>query len=352
MTVENEGTTSLRDQLEANLDAVEETPVVEAVETAPPEGETAEQKAERLRDEKGRFVAGESGKPAEGAKLEPKQPEQVQTQEPKARPARPSSWKKEYWDHWEKLDPALADYLHQREQEYAKGVSTYKTEWDNAKPLMDAVAPFLPELQQRNIPPAQWIQTLGTAHRTLALGAPQDKLAMFQQLARDYGIPAQLAVQDGQGNWQLLAQPQRQYQQQQQTPDVRKLVQEMFQEQFTQQEIQRFAANTEKYPHYEQVRGTMAGLLQSGLAENLEDAYDAALRHPKHSDIYDAMQKQQRDADEKRQREEAARKAKEAKANAVSVRTSTPSGAAGQKEAKGLRAQLENAFDSTVTGRV
>jgi len=38
-------------------------------------------------------------------------------------------------------------------------------------------------LQENNIAPQQWISNLGTAHKTLALGSPQEKLQMFAQLA-------------------------------------------------------------------------------------------------------------------------------------------------------------------------
>jgi hypothetical protein len=69
-----------------------ETPPVEPVVTAPVETEA--QKADRLRDDKGRFVEG---------KAEPK-PEVVKPAEPaKPKVPRPSSWKKDYWGHWDKL---------------------------------------------------------------------------------------------------------------------------------------------------------------------------------------------------------------------------------------------------------
>jgi hypothetical protein len=159
-------------------------------------------------------------------------------------------------------------------------------------------------------------------------------------------------VQGADGNWQLLGQqPQPQYQPpQQQAPDVRKLVQEALQEQFTQQEIQRFANDKEKHPHYDTVRATMAGLLQSGLAENLEDAYQAALRHPRHSDIYEAQQQQQREADEQKKREETQARVRAAKANVISPKTATP-GAQTATAGKGLRSQLESAFEDA-EGRV
>lgn len=337
---DEQGTTSLREQLEATVDAVEaETVTPEApaapVETPPP-NETAEQRlgrtAGRARDEQGKLLPGKAVRP-----------------EPVERPQRPSSWKKEMWEHWDKLDPNVAKYLHEREQQFASGVSTYKNEWEAVKPLQEAIAPFLPRLQQHGIDPGQWIKNLGTAHEVLALGTPQDKVSKFQQLLGEYGVPAQLAIQGQDGQWQLLGAPQRQQQQQ---PDVRRLVQEALQEQFTQQEIQRFANDKEKHPHYDTVRATMAGLLQSGLAENLEDAYQAALRHPKHSEIYDAQQQQQRGSEEQRRREEAAVRARRAKGNAFSVSGATPNAPSDGNAAKGVRAALDEAFEEHTAGRV
>jgi hypothetical protein len=67
---------------------------------------------------------------------------------------RPSSWKKDYEEHWGKLDPTLQDYIQQREADYAKGVSTYKNQWDMAQPLVHAIEPFMPLLQEHSIEPS------------------------------------------------------------------------------------------------------------------------------------------------------------------------------------------------------
>ena len=358
--VKNEQAT-LRDQLSEALEAQEVTqPVtVEPVAAAPTE--TAEQKAGRLagraRDEQGRVLPGKAVKPDAGAQAaEAVRPAGVDKQtfvDPVA-PApleRPSSWKK--IEEWNALPRPIQEEIRRRESDYANGVSTYKREADYAKPLIEAIAPFQPLLQQHGIEPGQWIANLGNAHKALAMGSPQEKLGMFQKLLGEYGLKdAALAIRGADGQYQLLGQMPQAQQQQQQPQDVRKLVQEALTEQYTQQEIARFGNDKEKHPHYEQVRGTMAGLLQSGLAENLEDAYEAALRHPRHSDIYDAMQKQQREADEKTRRDQAVAQAQKARSSAVSVRSATPSAVANAAGQKGLRAQLESTFDEVTASRV
>lgn len=350
--MENETTqTTLRDTIENAFDEhIEPAP---AAVTPPPEpvlGETPEQKADRLRDDKGRFV---EGKPLPKADTKVVAPDTTKGDLPKPRPQRPSSWKKEMWDHWEKLDPNVADYLHQREQEYSKGVSAYKSEWENVRPVIEALNQFQPLMQQFNIKPTEWITNLGNAHRVLVQGSPQQRMQMFAKLAQDYQVPLQELLSQG----ELQPNNPIQYI----NPLYERVNQlegrlHSWQSQQEQQEQRTIATEIENFkaqhPHVDEVRATMAGLLQSGLAENLNDAYDAALRHPKHANIYDAIQQQNRQQDEAKRLEEATKRAKSAKANAVSPRTATPSAPGFVNGKKGLRDQLSDNFDEIVGGRV
>ena len=333
---------SLRDELASNLaDALKESPPAEGtVETPPPE--TAEQKADRVRDEKGQFAA----KPPEPAPVEP------------AAPKRPSSWKKEHWADYDKIvaeNPKLAAYLNEREGQFASGVSTYKQEWEQAKPLIDAIAPFQPILQQNGIDPAQWISNLGNAHHQLVMGSPQDKVAMFQRLAAEYRVPVQLAVQGQDGQWQLLGQ---QAPMQPQAPafdprQVQTLVQQELQAQSTKQTLEAFTREApEKYPHFESVKQTMAGLLQAGLADDLPSAYEAALRHPRHADIFAGLQQQQTAQQEAERRAASQQKVQRARANAVSTGTATPSGVMANVGEKGLRDEIAANLRAVAGGRV
>lgn len=320
---------TLREELAKNLQAADESGQFQEEAT-----ETEKEKATPERDEKGRFEE----KAAENQRLQ-----------------RPSSWKKEYWEKWDKIsgeDPELAKYLQERESQFASGVSTYKQEWEQAKPLIDAIAPFQPILQQNGVDPAQWISNLGNAHHALALGAPQEKLAMFQRLMADYRVPAQLAIQGSDGNWQLLGQSQPQ--QPQFDPSViPRLVQQEMQTASTKQVLESFIREAPlKYPHFEVVKQTMAGLLQAGLADDLPSAYEAALRHPRHADLFESLQRQQREQQETQAREAQKQKVQRAKSNAISTSSATPSGQMNAAEEKGLRDQLTENFRAVVGGRV
>lgn len=368
--------TSLRDTISALVDQTEagepltgvEKPVEGVQADAPPIGETAEQKlgrtAGRARDEHGKLLPGkavrpESSPPTLTAASAPAQPKLV----------RPSSWKKDFEPHWEKLTTgqpltpeesrALAEYNIQREGEARKGVSTYKTEWDNAKPVLDAVAPFLPDLQKHGIQPADMVGRLMGAHRQLSLGSEQEKLAAFQNLLPQYGIRAQLAVQDAQGNWQLLQQmsaPQQAPAQQQpafRPEDIQKIVREQLQSERTVQSVSQFATEKDAggnllRPHYEAVRSDMALLLDAGKAQDLGSAYDMALRL--NDELWKSTQDAKARADEAARQEAQRAAVRTARSNVSSVRSATPAASAtGAK--KGLRSTIEDAFDA-VEGRV
>jgi len=343
---------TLREQLAENLRAA----APDEVEASQPESvaeavaETPEEKESRLRDEKGRFTNKEPVKEAV------KDAVNVTPETPPAK--RPSSWKKDHWQDFDKIaaeNPKLAAYLNEREGQFASGVSTYKQEWEQAKPLIDAIAPFQQALQQNGIDPAQWISNLGNAHHKLAMGSPQDKVTMFQKLVADYQVPVQLAVQGQDGQWQLLGQQQQPQQQQPQFDQnmVERLVEKKLQETSTKQALAAFQQEAPtKYPHFEAVKQTMAGLLQAGLADDLPGAYEAALRHPRHAEVFEAMQQQQREAQDAEAKAAAKAKVSRARSNAVSIPSATPSGQMNTTGEKGLRDEIAANLRAVSGGRV
>jgi hypothetical protein len=361
---------TVRESLESAMENVVDTPApgipaqeapapkadIKAETPQAPAQETEEQKAERLRNKDGTFAKGkpEQVKPAEPAK--PAEPVK-----PKA--PRPSSWKKDLEGQWDALVPEVQAYIGQREKEYATGVSTYKNEADRAKGVMSALSEFEPLLQQHGIQADKWIASMGQAHRILATGTPQDKVTMMQQIIANNRIPVQLAIQDAQGQWQLLGQAQPQPQQpqiSQQDIDARiqRTVNDSLANNRAEHEYKAFTeARNEKgeskYPHFEAVKATMAGLLQAELAQDYPSAYEAALRMPQHAELWNAMQQQQ--ASEKEAERLAAAKAQvgRARSQAVSVKSSTPTALTQQTDGKkDLRGTLSDAFDTVTSGRV
>jgi len=347
--------TTLRDALESAFDKVAQTEAPEVQPREIPEPvETAAQAEQRARDEQGRF-APKAEQPAQVA-----QP-LAQPTEPPPVPNRPTTWKKEYLPLWDKMaqgqtltpDEAvkLALYTEQRETEYKTGVSTYKTAAQEARELQDAMAPFMPELQQHNIRPTEWIKNLGNAHRTLAMGDPQQKLQMFAKLAQDYGVPLEMVGQVSQGQGidpgyaALMNQIQGLQGKLQQVDNWR----EQQEQQRAQQAIAELAGDVEKYPHFEKVKGTMSQLLGAGFATDLKAAYKQAVRL--NDEVFAEEQQRLSQAHAAPAIAERAAAAVQAKAKVTSVRSATPSGMQKETKAKDRRSMLEEQF-SLHEGRV
>jgi len=293
-------TPSLRDQLESAIETVEATPEVVESEVT--------ETSDKPRDESGKF---KSTKEVEATPSEVQ--EEVVAESKPAKP-RPSSWKKDYEESWGKLDPTLQDYISQREADFAKGVSTYKNQWDQAQPILSTIEKFAPVLQQNGVDPAQWINNLGTAHQTLVYGNPDQKLQMFAQLANDYGVDLNVLT-GGQGvspQFSMIAQELSQIKNQWQ----------QFQSMQEQQEQTQLKGEIESFskdkPYFDDVRETMAGLLQNNMASDLNTAYDKAIRL--HDDIWQKIQSEQVKSSQTEQKSRIAA----VKAKAISPKSSSP----------------------------
>lgn len=334
--------TTLRDALDSAFSAADEgsLAVVDApsleVPTRDDIAETAnETKSERVRDEAGKFARSEPKISDESAaKLDPEVKADLPTRKP------PSSWKKDYWGHWEKVanNPDLApmaDYIEQRESEYAKGVSTYRDEAMKAKSLQDAIAPFIPEMQRYGVTPETEIRNLLSAHHTLVSADPQRKLQMFAKLATDYGVPLQ-AITGGQYDPQSATLMNELNALKSQFGQIYQTTQQREQYEIV-SKIEQFKAGRE---HFEELRESMAGLLQAGIAADLETAYDKALRL--NDSLFKAAQAKQAEAAEKDRLAKLAAK----RATAVSPRSSSPTAIGnGARKGNDIRSLLSSAFD-------
>jgi hypothetical protein len=244
---------------------------------------------------------------------------------------RPSTWKKEYVQIWDKMEAGeqiskedftkFAEYANQRESEYKKGVSTYKAEADRMKPFVEVIAPIEQDLQKRGINPTQYVHNLVRAEQILSNAPYQQKVQIFQQLAADYGIQLN---NNGQAQ-QLDPYTQQLMNQLSQVNQEVSTIKGRFAEEENQRlmsEIERVRSDVEKYPHFDVVREEMAQLLELGKAQDLETAYKKAVRM--NDDVW-ALE-QDRLLKEAKQSAVKAQQVQKAKAAAVSPRSVTPSG--------------------------
>lgn len=344
-----------RDLLEAALDAAEESNEQESLETEEIHNEDIAEKP--VETEISTTDRKEPTKEPES--IEFKDKDEVQEEEIKP-VSRPSTWKKEYVNIWDKMEKGeqiskddfvkFAEYANQRESEYKKGVSTYKAEADRARELENAIAPFQQEFAQQGITPAAWINNLGRAHMILSKSDPAQKIQVFQRLAQDYGIQL-----NGEGQF---VQPQVDAYTQQLMNQLNQVNQEVssIKGRFAQEEnqrlmseIERVRSDVEKFPHFDVVREEMAQLLELGKAQNLETAYKKAVRM--NDDVW-ALE-QDRLLKDAKQAAMKAQEVKKAKAAAVSPKSATPSGKVSDTgEKKDRRSLIAEQLGSAMSGRL
>jgi hypothetical protein len=332
-----------REQLMAALDAAEEgtleAPIEKDIEVAEKDDISEESAQEEISPQDNEETA-EDAEPVEFK-------DEDEAQEKEHKPVtRPSTWKKEYVQIWDKMEAGeqiskedftkFAEYANQRESEYKKGVSTYKAEADRARGYEEAIAPFVPELQAQNISPAAWINNLGRAHMVLSKAPYEQKVQMFQRLAQDYGIQLN---GEGVAPIQQDAYTQQLMNQLNQVNQEVSSIKSRFQHEENQRltnEIERVRSDAEKFPHFDVVREEMAQLLELGKAQDLETAYKKAVRM--NDDVW-ALE-QDRLLKEARQSTLKAQQVAKAKAAAVSPKSTTPSGKVSNPEDKKDRRSL------------
>ena len=250
----------------------------------------------------------------------------------------PASWKKDYHEAWTTADPKLKEYAWKREEEMRAGVQPLLTKAQYADQMQQAIEPYMNNIRGLGIEAPQAVKALMEADNVLRHGSPQQKQAYFAQLAQQYGI--------NMGDVQIQPTDPNFYAIQNELAQVRgevlnwKQQQENAQNEALLSEINQFQSKAE---YFEEARPTMIQLLNSGVAKDLDDAYQKAIRLD--NDLFTKHQQASQGAADAAKREASNRAAKAARAAAVSVKSSTP-GAATSTKAQDRRSLLMEQFDN------
>lgn len=249
---------SLRDQLET---AMEEHTAEPVVTESKPEVTAETKPAAEGRDEQGKFVA----KPKDEPTAQPV---------PTAKKV-PLAWAKN--PQFNALTPEMQDAIIERETEVEKGFTRLDDDRNFGKSLKEVIAPYMATITAEGGTPAGAVKDLMNTAYVLRSGTEQQKVAVVQQVIKQYGInPQLLGIQ--------------QTQQQQTAPQAQPINEEAITQKImnnlqTQQmnaniaeELKAFTADP-KNVHFSNtaVKGKMSSLLGTGEAKNYQDAYDQAI---------------------------------------------------------------------------
>lgn len=274
--------------------------------------ETEEQREERLRDEKGRFVKEDKPEPVEEPVAEV-----AETPEPEPAPVvvppevQRLGLRKEEAEAYAQAPEVLKQAFIRRSEEMHKGLEQFRSKAQFGAQMEQVLTPYMPHIQALGATPDVVVSRLLNAESQLRYGTPEQKQAMFLKLAQDYGVQLGGELPQVDPNVSVL---QQQIQQLTGWIQQKEATERQRQQESLNSEIQRFASDP-SHKHFEAVRDDMAALIQGGIVQTLQEAYDRAVyANPTTRALMLAEQQAQAEA---KRKAELAQKAQEAKKAAV-----------------------------------
>ena len=321
---------NMRDDLNAAFDAAETgTPAPVVAESAPPPvvetapvvpAETPAEKAERIRDEGGRFAKATKPPPETPAESKTATPPTVKTEpaavEPPPADAAPAekapiSWTAKEREAWGKVPHEAREPILRRERETNIAFMKLKPLEQVRDALQATVSPYLGMMQAEGLEPLKLIGETLQTWAALRTAPAIQKTRLVAGMIRDYGISVDMLadVLDGPGagsapgapgaaghaalppEWAAELEEMRKFRQGLEHK-IATSTEQRSSELMTraQGQVEEFAASHE---FYEDLRPTMAALSKAGVATTLEDLYDAALALPKHAEVRGIVQQRE-----------------------------------------------------------
>lgn len=318
---ENEnGLTNLDAELAETLREIESRDDGEETEA---ETEEVEETPEETEDAGGEPETAETEEPEETQEAEAKAETEESEQTGPKRP--PSSWSAKGKAEFTKLPPHIQDEVLKREDDFHKGIETYKEKAEYGDKIRQIVQPYEPAIRAKNSTPEQTVQNMLQTAYQLEVGSPQDKANLLLQVAQQYGADFETMKGALSGE-----------QTQQKDPYIQQLEQEVqnlkqnFQSQSQAAQQQKMAeayssidafrnevdeTGNPKHLYFDDVREDMANMIEaaerSGKQLSLQDAYDAAIwSRPDLREVLLTQQQQQAAESEKEKRQKKTQKAK------------------------------------------
>lgn len=185
----------------------------------------------------------------------------------------PKTWRPEAAAKFATLPPEVQQEVLKREEDIFKGLEGYKADASIGKALKGVVQPYMHIFQAQGVDPIQQVSGLMRAHVALATGTPEQKQQFFQHLAKEYDVDlgGEAPYVDPQvaGLRKQLSDLQSRLngREQHEANEARSKLQA---------EIDSFASDP-AHQYFDEVANDIAGLLRSGAAKDLKDAYDKAI---------------------------------------------------------------------------
>lgn len=260
-------------------------------------------KQEQPRDSKTkRFVKGPSDKPVETQQqnVQPNTQSQPDPNAPKPiDPNRvPDSWRGSAKAQWDKLPPDIKAEINKREGDYRNGLAMHRQKAAFADDVSSAfTSQHLQSYQQAGVQIGQVVKEAAQIANTFNFGNNEQRVQALRDLVERFKIkipgkaapapevsadPTQVPVAQPQFDPSQFRDPRvdqlvARFQQQEQQVQQRQQTEHQQQLNQVHAELDDFANNPDN-EHLALVWDTMAGLLEAGVASNLKEAYDKAVK--------------------------------------------------------------------------
>ena len=201
----------------------------------------------------------------------------------------PSSWRNEAKAKWMTIPQDLREEITRREEATAFGVQKLMQQYEPMQDIYNAVAPYGDYLSHIQAEPKAYLSSMFNAEQTLRLGNPAQKMEMLLSMGDAYGIKLREVIDAAMGGnlQEVMAQAHQQHKTPPPVPP--EIMQELNERRQWQTQMEDAAASDELaefaaqpgHEYLEHVREDMANLLEHGVVETYQDAYDlACFRNP------------------------------------------------------------------------
>jgi len=215
----------------------------------------------------------------------------------------PQSWTPAAREKWASIDPDIRNEIIRREEASANGVRQMQERFAPMQRFIEQMQPVAQEAQAVGQSPDQYIYSLAQSERTLRGAELPAKFNEILRIADQYGIPLREIINKSVGD-EVIKAPQQGQAQSEVQQELQAMRQWREQQQYEQVErdradiTHRLAEFSKDKEFLEDVRLTMADLIERGLANTVPEAYDKACwMVPEVRQVMLSRQGQQRVAD-------------------------------------------------------
>jgi hypothetical protein len=195
----------------------------------------------------------------------------------------PKTWTKEALETWATIPERAQQEIIKREEDFLRGISSYKAAAEVGQAYDSVVEPYKPILAAENIDPVQMFQSFAANHYILSKGTPEQKIELAAAMLSGYDIPLpELLNYLADNDQDLNPVDPRVAQLEQRLTEVTNLITTAQTRQTERSrtailsEVEKFASDP-AHPHFDELATDIQKLFEAGLATTLQEAYDKAV---------------------------------------------------------------------------